>query len=104
MTLKQIQNDKEKHTQHPISDSLAFTIDLELKDSEQNLFISREQTVFINLKWYQPTVSHFENNSKYSHKTSFMYISIAVIIALSNLDVYVNPQTHFYVTFVSIPI
>lgn len=49
-------------------------------------------------------MSHFENNSKYSHKTSFMYISIAAIIVLSNLDVYVDPQTHFYVTFASIAI
>lgn len=41
-------------------------------------------------------MSHFENNSKYSHRTNFMDISIAAIIALSNLDVYVDPQTNFY--------
>lgn len=43
----------------------------------------------------------FENNSKYSHKTGFMHISIADIIVPSNLDVDVDPQTHFYVTFIS---
>lgn len=62
-----------------------------------------KQIVFIHFKWYQPTVSHFENNSKYSHKTSFMHTSIAAIIGLSHLDVYVDPQIHFYVTFVSVP-
>lgn len=32
-----------------------------------------------------------------------MYISIAAIIALSNLDVYVDPQTNFYRHFFSTP-
>lgn len=56
---------------------------------------------FSNLKRYQPALVHTENNSKYSHKTDFMHVSIADSIVPSNLDVHVDPQTHFYVTLIS---